>query len=188
MILEVVRPTGDSARGRPRLEPTGEFRTVRLLINDRFTDSLAVPLPAGYFLPPAAGNVAALLRLHGIQVQRLSAPWADSLETLGSPQLAWAARPYQGHNQLTVTGTWTRAPRTVPAGTYFVPTAQPLGRLVFGLLQPEGPGLARWGLFDRLLSTGFGGGPVWMEGAGAAREFPTARAVRTPLVPVRALP
>ena len=30
--------------------------------------------------------------------------------------------------------------------------------------------------------------PVWMDGGGAAREFPTARAVRAPLAPMRALP
>jgi hypothetical protein len=76
----------------------------------------------------------------------------------------------------------------VPAGSYFVPTAQPLGRLVFALLQPEGWGFARWGAFDRLLGSGFGGYPLWMEGAGSAREFPTARAVRTPLAPMRFLP
>jgi len=188
VVLETMRPGTDSVRGRPRLTPTGEFRTVRIPINDRFVDSLTQPLPAGYFLPPAAGNVAAQLRLHGIQVQRLTAPWTDSLETLGSPQLSWGARQYQGHNQLAVTGIWTRTQRTVPAGTYFVPTAQPLGRLVFALLQPEGWGFARWGAFDRLLGSGFGGYPLWMEGAGSAREFPTARAVRTPLAPMRSLP
>ena len=188
VVLETVRPGTDSVRGRPRLLPTGEFRTVRVSIIDRFVDSLAQPLPAGYFLPPAAGNVAALLRLHGIQVQRLMAPWTDSLETLGSPQLVWGTRLYQGHSLLTVAGAWTRVSRTVPAGSYFVPTAQPLGRLVFALLQPEGPGLARWGAFDRLLSMGFGGYPAWLEGGGAAREFPTARAVRAPLVPMRSMP
>jgi len=188
VVLETMRPGTDSVRGRPRLTPTGEFRTVRLPINDRFVDSLTQPLPAGYFLPPAAANVAAQLRLHGIQVQRLTAPWTDSLETLGSPQLAWGTRQYQGHNQLTVTGAWTRTQRTVPAGSYFVPTAQPLGRLVFALLQPEGFGLARWGAFDRLLGSGFGGYPLWMEGAGSVREFPTAHAVRAPLVAMRFLP
>ena len=188
VVLEIMRPGTDSVRGRPRLTPTGEFRTVRLSINDRFVDSLTQLLPAGYFLPPAAGDVATRLRLHGIQVQRLAAPWTDSLETLGSPQLSWGTRQYQGHQQLAVTGTWTRTQRTVPAGSYFVTTAQPLGRLVFALLQPEGWGFARWGAFDRLLGSGFGGYPVWMEGAGPAREFPTARAVRTPLAPMRSLP
>jgi hypothetical protein len=188
VMLEVMQPGTDSVRGRPRLTPTGEFRTVRIPINDRFVDSLTQPLPAGYFLTPAAANVAAQLRLHGIQVQRLTAPWTDSLETLGSPQLSWAARQYQGHQQLAVTGTWTRTQRTVPAGSYFVPTAQPLGRLVFALLQPEGWGFARWGAFDRLLGSGFGGYPLWMEGAGPEREFPTARALRAPLGPMRALP
>jgi hypothetical protein len=71
---------------------------------------------------------------------------------------------------LEVSGSYERAARTIPAGTYFVSTGQPLGRLVFALLEPEGPGLARWNAFDRSLS---------------GNEFPVWRAVRTPRVPTR---
>lgn len=188
VMLEVMQAGTDSVRGRPRLTPTGTFRAVRIPVNDRFVDSLSQPLPAGYFLPASAANVAAALRLHGIQVQRLSADWTDSVETLSQMQLTWATREFQGHHLLGVTGTWTRVARTLPAGFYFVSTAQPLGRLVFALLQPEGWGLARWGDFDRLLGSEFGTYSGLVYGSGAVREFPTARALRAPLAPMRAVP
>src|SRR5205807_1798315 len=96
----------------------------------------------------ADSGVAGLLRLHGIQVQRLTAEWTDTVEVLTGTELKWATREFQGHQLLEVTGTWARASRRVPAGGYFVSTAQPLGRLVFALLEPEGFGLARWGAFS----------------------------------------
>src|SRR6266702_526666 len=55
VVLEVMKPNPDTGRGRPPLLPTGEFRTYRLPINDRFVDSLTRPLPAGYFFPAAEG-------------------------------------------------------------------------------------------------------------------------------------
>jgi hypothetical protein len=149
-------------------------------VNDRFVDSLTRALPAGYFLPASESGVAALLRLHGIQVQRLAVDWTDTLEVLTATQLKWAPREFQGHHLLDVTGNWSRVTRRVPGGTYFVSTAQALGRLVFALLEPEGAGLARWGMFDRLLGAEFG--------AASLGEFPVWRAVRTPRAPTLALP
>jgi hypothetical protein len=188
VALAVMRPSGDTTRrGRPRLVPTGEYRTVRIPANVLFADSVTRPLPAGYFVPAGAVEVAALLRLHGIEVRRLEAEWSDTVETVQASQLAWAPREFQGHHLLTVTATYARASRTLPAGTFFVPTAQPLGRLVFALLEPEGWGLARWGLFDRLLGSEFGAYSGLVYGSGAVREFPVSRALRAPRVPVRSL-
>jgi zinc carboxypeptidase len=189
VVLEVMRAAADTAtRGRPQLDPTGELRTWRLPVNDRFVDSIARPLPAGYFLPAGAGDVAALLRLHGIEVQRLAGAWTDTMETLTGTRLAWAPREFQGHHLLEVTGTIARSVRTISAGTYFVSTAQPLGRLVFALLEPEGWGLARWGVFDRFLGSEFGALSGLVYGSEAAREFPVIRAVRAPRAAAPSLP
>jgi len=189
VVLAVMRPSGDTTRrGRPRLVPTGEVRTVRIPVNVLFADSVTRPLPAGYFVPAAAAEVASLLRLHGIAVQRLDTEWADTVETVQASQLTWSPQEFQGHHLLAVAGTYVRAPRTLPAGTYFVSTAQPLGRLVFALLEPEGWGLARWGLFDRLLGTEFGSYSGLVYGSGNLREFPVSRAIRPPRVPMRTLP
>jgi hypothetical protein len=186
VVLEVMQPSADTtARGRRRLTPTGQFRTVRIPVRDRFVDSVSRPLPAGYFVPAGSGDVPRVLRLHGIQVQRLAADWTDTVETVGITQLTWQPREFQGHHLLAVTGTYARTLHTVPAGSYFVSTAQPLGRLVFALLEPEGWGLARWGMLDRLLGSEFGTYSGLIYGSSGVREFPVWRAVRTPMVPVR---
>src|SRR5256886_6145750 len=121
-----------------RLELRQQVGTYRLPVRDRFVDSLTRALPAGYFLPAADSGVAALLRLHGIQVQRLTAEWTDTVEVLTGTELKWATREFQGHQLLEVTGTWARASRRVPAGGYFVSPAQPLSPVSFALLEPEG--------------------------------------------------
>jgi hypothetical protein len=186
VVLEVMQPSGDTTqRGRRRLTPTGQFRTVSLPVKDRFVDSVSRPLPAGYFVPAGSGDVPRLLRLHGVQVRQLTADWTDSVETVGISQLTWQPREFQGHHLLAVSGTSARTVHTVPAGSYFVPTAQPLGRLVFALLEPEGWGLARWGMLDRLLGSEFGTYSGLVYGSSGVREFPVWRAIRAPLVPMR---
>lgn len=173
---------------RPHLEGTGQRKIWNIPVNDRFADSVTRALPAGYFLPASAVGVARLLRLHGIAVTRLAAPWTDTVEVLGNAQLTWAPREFQGHHLLSVKGTTTRNARTVPPGSFFVSTAQPLGRLVFALLEPEGWGLARWGVFDRLLGSEFGAYSGLVYGSSGVGEFPVWRAVRSPRVPMRLEP
>jgi Zinc carboxypeptidase len=180
--LEVMKANSDTSKNAPPL-PTGTLKTWQLPVNDRFVDSVTRVLPAGYILPAASQDVVQLLRRHGIAVQRLEAAATDTVETVEASDLTWAPREFQGHHLLAITATVTRAVRTAPIGSYFVSTAQPLGRLVFALLEPEGYGLARWGMFDRLIGSEFGSYSGLVYGSVPAREFPVWRALRTPRVP-----
>ena len=58
-------------------------------------------------------------------------------------------------------------------------------RLVFALLEPEGWGLARWGLFDKWLGSEFGVLSGLEYGSTPSREFPLTRARRAPRAPLR---
>jgi hypothetical protein len=185
VVLEVMRPTGDTVRGRARLENTGATHTVDLAIFDRFAATATRPLPAGYFLPASQGAIARLLDLHGIAVERLTGDWRDTVEVLRIRDLTWSDREFQGHHLLMVAGDYRDEYREEPAGTYFVSTAQPLGRLVFTLLEPQGWGFARWGLFDRLLGSEFGTLSGLEYGSSPLSEFPVQRARRAPAVPLR---
>ena len=184
-ILRVGGPGDTTARGRPVLTPTGRYRTVQLPIRDRFADSVERPVPAGYFVPAGAEGVAQLLAVHGVQVERLAADWTDTVEVVAIQQLTWQPAEFQGHHLLAVSGSYARVVHTAPAGSYFVSTAQPLGRLVFALLEPEGWGLARWGMFDRLLGAEFGAYSGLVYASTGVRQFPVWRALRTPGVPMR---
>lgn len=184
VTLEVMKPNSDTSKNAPPL-PTGTLRTWQLPVRDRFIDSVTRPLPAGYILPAAAHDVVIVLRHHGVAVQRLEAAATDTVETVAASDLSWSPREFQGHHLLAVSATTVRALRTAPAGAYFVSTAQPLGRLVFALLEPEGYGLARWGMFDRLLGSEFGSYTGLVFGSVPGREFPVWRALRSPRVGMR---
>jgi len=167
------------------LDRDHHFDTLQLPIYDRFVASRTVKLPGGYFLPPAEGGMADLLRLHGIQVRRLVKAWSGSAQVLKIDSLGAAANEFQGHHLLTVRGTWDTARVTQPAGAYYVSTAQPLGRLVFELLEPEGYGLARWNFFDRLLGSERGALAGLVYGSSRVRTFPLWRVEHDPQVPMR---
>jgi hypothetical protein len=127
------------------------------------------------------------LRRHGIRVQRLSAPWTGNAAALEIDSLSWAENPFQGHHLLTVEGAWTADRVTLPAGAYYVSTAQPLGRLVFELLEPRGYGLARWNVFDRLLGTEEGALSGLVYGSRPVRAFPLWRVDSDPPAVMRVL-
>lgn len=178
----------DGERRRRRLEPTGRFDTLRIPVYDRFAATRTVALPGGYLLPPGEGRIAELLRLHGIEVRRLLTGWTGAGETFRIDSLSRADEPFEGHALVSIEGTWEADSLVVPAGALYVSTAQPLGRLVFELLEPAGYGLARWNVFDRLLGRAEGALSGLVYGSRPVRTFPTWRVDRDPAVPMRTLP
>jgi hypothetical protein len=66
-----------------------------------------------------------------------------------------AEQAFQGHHVTSVEGRFERREVDVPAGSLVVRTQQPLGRLVFYLLEPESDdGLTTWNFFDSALQVG----------------------------------
>jgi hypothetical protein len=64
-------------------------------------------------------------------------------------------KPFENHQERTVTGTWAPADVTVPAGAWRVPMTQPLARLAAYLLEPRSnDGLVTWNVLDEALKTG----------------------------------
>jgi hypothetical protein len=114
--------------------------------------SLVVRAPkAGYLVPPAwAGLVADKLALHGIKTFPVTqARSALAVEVFRATDAKFAADSYEGRQRVAVTGTWSRATRDVPAGSLFVPVAQPAARLLVHLLEPQAPdALVAWGYFN----------------------------------------
>ena len=179
VVVEDLVRTGDSTLtepGVPRgLRRTARFRTLQLPVFTRFAPELGRPLPAAYALPGDSGAVT-LLRLHGVRVERLTADWRADVETFVIDSVARAPRPFQGHHEVTLVGHWRADPaRTLSAGTYLVPTAQPLGVLAARLLEPESDdGLTTWNAFDAALRPG--------------GEHPVVRLVQPVTAPRRAVP
>ena len=105
--------------------------------------------PAAYYVPADLAAVVDLLAAHGVDGAPLDADATLDLEEFVVRGSSVAERPFQGHRERTVTGDWTPVERVVPAGTLVVPLDQPLGRLVFTLLEPRSDdGIVNWNLVD----------------------------------------
>jgi hypothetical protein len=127
-----------------RAERMWEFGTFRPTATER--------VPRAYLVPPDLVDVIDRLGRHGVQSSPLAAERSLPVETFRIDSAAVAEREFQGHRERTLHGQWEASAETVPAGTVVVPVDQPLGRLVFYLLEPySDDGFANWALLDRQL-------------------------------------
>jgi hypothetical protein len=105
----------------------------------------------GYLVPPAeAARVGAHLALHGVSFRRLDAAVDDAaVSAFRATKAEFGKGSVEGHQRLALTGEWKPATRDIPAGTLFVPIAQPRARLAMSLLEPRAPdSLGAWGEFN----------------------------------------
>lgn len=103
----------------------------------------ARPRPCGYWLSAESGMAAARLRLHGVQVMRVT----EFGSVLGENyrETARAAAPRQdvpgtmagNAPVIQVQTSLVRGLLDVPRGSYYVPLNQPLGNLVMAALEPD---------------------------------------------------
>jgi hypothetical protein len=113
--------------------------------------SIARTPKAGYVVPAAHADwVAERLDVHGVRYERIARAWpAAPVETFRADKAAYDATSFEGRQRVTLAGEWRAEPRIVPAGSLFVPMAQPLARVVVALLEPRAPdSLAAWGMFS----------------------------------------
>jgi hypothetical protein len=180
VLVEQIERTGDSVRaeaGMPRgVRRTGVVSPVRMPVYDRFRPTLTATMPFAYAIPATVGDsLWPRLALHGIGVDRLDASADVTAQGFVVDSAARAGRPFQGHTEVQLFGTWTApAARTLPAGTYVVRAGQPLGILAVYLLEPQSDdGFVTWNVLDRAISPG--------------NEFPVVRIVQPLQARLRAL-
>ena len=113
---------------------------------------LDIPAPrAGYVVPAAyAGWLAPKLRGHAIRFELVAAARpAAAVQSFRASKVTIARETFEGHAEMKVTGAWNADTRDVPAGSLFVPIAQPNARLVMALLEPQAPdSYVDWGFFN----------------------------------------
>ncbi|HET9453458.1 MAG TPA: M14 family metallopeptidase [Gemmatimonadaceae bacterium] len=159
MLVEEVVPTGDSARTeaglRPGLRRTGKVRSVRVPIFDRFEPVLQQTLPYAYAISAEQAPVLEHLRRHGVFVEQLSADARLPVERFTIDSVTRAARPFQGHQEVSLSGRWVSDTVSLAAGTYIVRGGQPMGILALYLLEPQSDdGLTTWNVMDPWIQPG----------------------------------
>ena len=178
---EEVERMGDTTRyeaGMPLgARRTGRFKTAPMQMITRFTPTLTRPAPWGYAI--AATDTAALnlVRLHGLEVSRLSAEWrGDAGPQFVVDSTVIAPNEFEGHRLVRLVGRWEAGtPVTLAAGSYVVRVAQPSGVLAMYLLEPESDdGLVAWDVAGR--------------SSGAAGTAPVIRLATAPSVAMTPVP
>jgi hypothetical protein len=112
---------------------------------------LEVVAPARGYIVPAAYSawMSGRLRAHGIRFEVLAAPRPGlAVQTFRPDSVKPDAESFEGRTRLTISGSWRDEKRDVPAGSLYVPIAQPAARLLMSLLEPMAPdSYLSWGYF-----------------------------------------
>ena len=124
----------------------------RVPLRDQVAPSLVVPAPlSGYLVPPAfSGDIAARLDAHGISYETLVESRQEFQgQAFRAVQVEFSGLPFEGRMRASFQGAWAEETLSAPAGSLFVPVAQPLARLLVALFEPQAPdSFAAWGLFN----------------------------------------
>jgi hypothetical protein len=127
-------------------------QTWRVPYFDTVVPKITVRAPrAGYLVPAAhAAWLAERLATHGILFTRLEKPLRKArVESFRAGKTTFSQASFEGRTLLELEGQWREDQRDLPAGSLFVPLAQPGARLVLALLEPQSPdSYAAWGFFN----------------------------------------
>lgn len=160
VLVGAVGTTVNPRSGKSMIAMTESAATpARMLDYGVFAATITRPVPRAYVVRPSSSGIhevmARKLKEHGIVVEELDAAARISVEQFVIDQVRQAERPFQGHRETTVSGRFERQDLELPAGSIVVRTDQPLGRLVFYLLEPESDdSLTTWNLLDAALQPG----------------------------------
>lgn len=123
----------------------------RIPLRDHLVPELLRGAPAAGYLVPAehAAWVAGKLAEHGVRFERLAQGRpALAVQAFRATAVKRDATTTEGRQRMAFTGSWAPETRDLPAGSLFVPIAQPLSALAMHLLEPDAPdSLAAWGRF-----------------------------------------
>ncbi|MDX1396682.1 MAG: M14 family metallopeptidase, partial [Gemmatimonadota bacterium] len=102
-------------------------------------------VPTAYLVPAELEEIVTRLRAHGARLD--PAPGSPiEVEAFRVDSVTTAEREFQGRHEQVVFGAWEDRTVTPAEGDWLVPLDQPLGRLIFTLLEPRSDdGFADWG-------------------------------------------
>jgi hypothetical protein len=118
---------------------------------DTFRVKAAVAPPLHYIVPVQWTSVIEVLHAHGVRFRSLAQSMPIEVESYRFTNVRWPYEPFEGRHMPRFDVERTTEVRDFPAGSVVVPVAQPLGKVILNLLEPEAPdSLAKWGFFNAI--------------------------------------
>jgi hypothetical protein len=135
------------------VEWTGKPVTKKIPLIRMNEPELTVRRPPAYWIPPAWSEVIERLAMHGVQMEKISAPREVEVEMYRIHDAKLADQPFEGHVPVTGKSVTEKQTRRFPAGSVRISTDQSLGDLAVLLLEPNSPdSFFQWGFFLEVLS------------------------------------
>jgi dipeptidyl-peptidase-4 len=147
------------ANGRRSYKKSERQRDVSVPYYIDYYPTKSVKFPFAYVITVKEPQIIALLKLHGIKLEKLSVPAKIKAERFVVSELKGTTRLNQGHYTNTIKGEYRIEEVELPEGSIIVRTAQPLANVAAYLIEPQSnDGLMTWNYFDRYLTPQWGSG------------------------------
>ena len=131
---------------------------IETVIHDEIDTTVQASMPLGYLIPAAWKDIADLLALHGVEMERTAKPLNQEFETWRFSKIAFGQAPNEGHIAVNFEAQPVKEKIFIPTGSYWIPMKQRRARLILSVLEPQAPdSFARWGLMYPVFES-FGGG------------------------------
>jgi hypothetical protein len=119
-----------------------------------FKDTVSALLPRGYILTAGLDTIVEMLRRQGVKVTTLEKNQRFSGESFFIEKWNKSPRKFEGHNMVSVEGTFNARDMLAKKGDFIIDMAQPLANLIFYMLEPQSDdGLLSWNFFDQMLKS-----------------------------------
>jgi len=143
---------------------TAERDDIETKIHDQIDTTMEAQMPLGYLIPAAWKNVADLLALHGVEMERTAKAVEGAFETYQFSNPKFETRTFEGRIMVNFDAKAITAKARVPAGSYWIPLKQRRARLMQAMLEPQAPdSLARWGFLNSVFEGNIGAGEYLTE-------------------------
>lgn len=155
VLVETLLRTGDSVRTEPGVRigfrRTGQIRSVRMPVYDRFVSTMTAPAVWGYAFAAADTSAVRLLAVHGVTIERTRGDCSLTADAFSADSVIVAAGQFRNTR---VEGRWQRTEIRLAAGTNIVRFGQPLGVVATYILEPRSDdGLVAWNVGGRVANS-----------------------------------
>jgi hypothetical protein len=162
--------------GTTAMQYLAEKDDIKTVIHDEIDTTVEAQMPLGYLIPSEWKDVADVLALHGVEMERTAKPLTQQFETYRfSAMTAGGGGDGIGRPMYNFETRLVKENITIPQGSYWVPMKQRRARLILAALEPQAPdALVRYGFMYSAIEGaggrgGGGGGRGGAVGAGAGR-------------------